>query len=109
MRKRDPKLLVCAGQHRDDDACCIRSATFKTKFAPLAYQFPVWGTPAWEEKCAKRTNVERGFSSLKNPAVIGLTPGLYRIRGRIKMSLPVACMWVAHNLHARMVDEERQA
>jgi len=53
--------------------------------------------------------VERGFSSLKNPDVIGLTPGLSRMRGLVKMSILVACMWVAHNLHLRMVDEERQA
>ena len=34
---------------------------------------------------------------------------MYRIRGLVKMSLLVACMFVAHNLHLRMVDEERRA
>jgi hypothetical protein len=53
--------------------------------------------------------VERGFSTLKNPDVIGMTPGLYRIRGRIKMSLLVACMWVGHHLHLAMVDAARLA
>ncbi|MGC1406573.1 MAG: hypothetical protein WA938_07525 [Candidatus Dormiibacterota bacterium] len=65
------------------------------------------GTAAWERKYAKRTTVERGFSTLKNPDVIGMSPGLYRMRGRLKMSVLIACMWVAHNLHLRMVDEER--
>jgi hypothetical protein len=74
----------------------------------MAYQSPIWGTAAWEKKYAKRTNVERGFSTLKNPDVIGMSPGLYRMRGRIKMSVLIACMWVAHNLHLRMVDEGRQ-
>lgn len=108
MRKRDPKLMPCSGEHGLDEACCIKSATFKAEFAPTAYQFPIWGTPAWEKKYAKRTNVERGFSTLKNPDVIGMSPGLYRMRGRIKMSVLIACMWVAHNLHLRMVDDERQ-
>jgi len=108
MRKCDPKLMPCSGEHGIDEACCIRSATFKADFAPLAYQYPIWGTPAWEKKYAKRTNVERGFSTLKNPDVIGMSPGLYRMRGRIKMSVLIACMWVAHNLHLRMVDDERQ-
>jgi hypothetical protein len=107
MRKRDLKLAVCSGDHGDDEACCIRSGTFKSEFAPLTYQYPIWGTKDWAEKYAKRTNVERGFSTLKNPDVIGLAPGLYRIRGLVKMSLLVACLFVAHNLHLRMLDEER--
>ena len=109
MRKRDPRLMPCTGQHGSDEACCIKSATFKTKFAPLAYQYPIWGTPEWEKKYAKRTNVERGFSTLKNPDVIGLAPGLFRIRRLVKVSMLAACMFVAHNLHLRMVDEHRQA
>ena len=109
MRKHDPKLIACSGKHRSDQACCIKSATFKAKFAPLAYQYPIWGTPGWEKKYAKRTNVERGFSTLKNPDVIGLAPGLFRIRTLIKMSVLAACMFVAHNLHLRMVDEHRQS
>ncbi|HVC23024.1 MAG TPA: hypothetical protein VNH82_06320 [Candidatus Dormibacteraeota bacterium] len=107
MRKRDPKLATCSGAHGDNEACCIRSASFKAEYAPLTYQYPVWGTPEWEHRYNKRTNVERGFSTLKNPDVIGMMPGLYRIRGLIKMSLLVACMFVAHNLHLRVVDEER--
>lgn len=47
--------------------------------------------------------------TLKNPDVIGMLPGLCRIRGLVKRSLLVACMFVAHNLHLRMVDEERLA
>jgi hypothetical protein len=109
MRKRDLKLAVCSGDHGDDEACCMRSGTFKSEFAPLAYQYPVWGTKEWAKKYAKRTNVERGFSTLKNPDVIGLAPGLYRIRGLVKMSILVVCMFVAHNLHLRMLDEERLA
>lgn len=109
MRKRDPKLAICGGGHGDNEACGIGSATFKSEVVPQTFQYPVWGTEAWAKKYAKRTNVERGFSSLKNPDVIGLTPGLYRMRGLVKMSILVACMWVAHNLHLRIVDEERQA
>jgi hypothetical protein len=109
LRNYDPNLAVCPGRHGEDEACCIRSATFKVESAPLAYQYPIWGTPAWEEKYAKRTNVERGFSTLKNPDVIGLAPGLFRIRTLIKMSVLAACMFVAHNLHLRMVDDHRQA
>jgi hypothetical protein len=109
MRQRDPKLATCSGNHGDDEACCIRSATFKADSAPLTYQYPVWGTEDWEKRYNKRSNVERGFSTLKNPDVIGLTPGLYRIRGLVKMSLLVACMFAAHNLHLWMLDEERLA
>ena len=75
----------------------------------ITYQYPVWGTEDWEKRYNKRSNVERGFSTLKNPDVIGMTPGLYRIRGLVKMSLLVACMFAAHNLHLWMLDEERLA
>lgn len=109
MRQRDPKLANCSGNHGEDEACCIRSATFKADSAPLTYQYPVWGTEDWEKRYNKRSNVERGFSTLKNPDVIGMTPGLYRIRGLVKMSLLVACMFAAHNLHLWMLDEERLA
>ncbi|MGH7609252.1 MAG: hypothetical protein ACREOD_04830 [Candidatus Dormibacteria bacterium] len=109
MRKFDPRLATCSGKHGLDEACCIRTAVFKSDYAPLAYQYPIWGSSEWEEKYAKRTNVERGFSTLKNPDVIGLAPGLYGMRGRIKMSLLVACMWVAHNLRLGMVDQARLA
>jgi len=108
MRKCHPKLIPCSGEHGIHEACCIRSPTFKAEFAPMAYQFSIWGTAVWEKKYAKLTKVERGFSTLKNPDVIGMSPGLYRMRGRIKMSVLIACMWVDHNLHLRMVDDERQ-
>jgi hypothetical protein len=108
-RNYDPELAVCPGDHGDDEACCIRSATFKVESAPLAYQYPIWGTPAWEEKYAKRTNVERGFSTLKNPDVVGFRPGLFRIRTLVKVSMLVACMFVAHNLLLRKLDEGRRA
>jgi hypothetical protein len=109
LRNYDPRLAVCPGRHGGDEACCIRSATFKSESAPLAYQYPIWGTPAWEEKYAKRTNVERGFSTLKNPDVVGLTPGLFRIRTLVKVSMLAACMFVAHNLLLRGVDEHHRA
>lgn len=109
MRRPYQPFEACSGEHRDDEACCIRSATFKAKFAKEAFQYPVWGTPDWGDTFAKRSNVERGFSSLKNPDVIGLSPGLYRVRGRVKMSLLVDCMFAAHNLHLRMLDDDRRA
>jgi hypothetical protein len=42
---------------------------------PLHLPVPFRGSPEREEKYAQRTNVERGFSSSKNPDVIGLTKG----------------------------------
>ena len=41
MRKRDLRLEVCSGQHGDEEACCIRSATFKAEFADKVFQYPV--------------------------------------------------------------------
>ena len=51
------------------------------------------------EGYAKRTNVERGFSSFKNPDVIGLTKGQFHLRHIPNLALLVTFMWGAHNLH----------
>lgn len=102
MRSRDKTLIPCPGDHGLDEACCLKTATFKAAFAPQSYQTPIWGTPDWEAKYAKRTNVERGYSTIKNPAVIGLNKGLFHMRGLPNFSLLVSCMWIAHNLYLRM-------
>lgn len=108
MRRRDPRLAVCDGNHGDDEACCIKAATLKANEVPTIFQFPFWGTLEWEEKYAKRTNVERGFSSFKNPDVIGLTKGQFHYRHLPNVSLLVTLMWGAHNLHI-WLKREREA
>ncbi|MHB8395298.1 MAG: hypothetical protein ACYDC5_12570, partial [Candidatus Dormibacteria bacterium] len=95
MRRRDQKLPVCDGKHGDDEACCIQTATLRAAEVPLIFQFPFWGTPEWEEKYAKRTNVERGFSMFKNPDVIGLTKGQFHYRHIPNVALLVTFMWGA--------------
>ncbi|HUY57523.1 MAG TPA: transposase [Candidatus Micrarchaeaceae archaeon] len=102
MRSRDLTLIPCSGDHGLDEGCCIKTATFKAAFAPQSFQTPIWGTPEWEAKYAKRTNVERGYSTVKNPDVIGLNKGLFHMRGLPNFSLLVTCMWIAHNLYLRM-------
>ena len=67
-----------------------------------------WGTPEWEEKYAKRTNVERGFSSFKNPDVIGMTKGQFHYRHVPNVALLATLMWGAHNLHI-WLKREREA
>jgi len=109
MRRRDPGLPVCDGSHGADEACCIKTATLNAEDAPSIFQFPFWGTPEWEEKYAKRTNVERGFSSLKNPDVIGLTKGQFHYRHIPNLALLVTFMWGAHNLHLWLKREEDAA
>ena len=86
-----------------------KAATLKAEQAPSTFQFPFWGTPEWEEKYAKRTNVERGFSSFKNPDVIGLTKGQFHYRHIPNVALLVTFMWGAHNLHLWMKREEDAA
>jgi hypothetical protein len=39
----------------------MKTATLRAEAIPSIFQFPSWGTPAWEETYAKRTNVERGL------------------------------------------------
>ncbi len=109
MRRRDPRLPVCDGNHGDDEACCIKTATLRAEEIPSIFQFPFWGSPEWEEKYAKRTNVERGFSSFKNPDVIGLTKGQFHYRHLPNVALLVTFMWGAHNLHLWMKREEDAA
>jgi hypothetical protein len=62
MRSRDLKLVACDGNHGDDEACCLKTATFKAAYATLSYQYPIFGTKVWEKTYAKRSNVERGYS-----------------------------------------------
>lgn len=107
MRHRDKSLVSCSGDHGPDEACCLKTATFKAAYAPQSYQTPVWGTAEWEEMYAKRSNVERGYSTLKNPDVIGLTKGLFHMRGLPNVSLLVACLRVAHNLHLRLAAQRK--
>lgn len=102
MRIFDRSLVPCPGDHGLDAACCLKTATFKAAYAPQSYQTPAWGTPEWEEIYSKRSNVERGYSTLKNPDVIGLTRGLFHMRGLPNFSLLVTCMWIAHNLYLRL-------
>jgi hypothetical protein len=102
MRNRDRSLIACTGKHADDKACCLKTVTFKAAYAPQSYQTPIWGTLEWEAKYAKRTNVERGYSTVKNPDVIGLKRGLFHMRGLPNFSLLVTCAWIAHNLYLRL-------
>jgi hypothetical protein len=99
MRRRDPRLAVCDGNHGGDEAYCINGATLKADEIPSIFPFPFWGTPEWEEKHAKRTNVDRGFSSFKNPDVIGMTKGQFHHRHLPNVALLATFMWGAHNLH----------
>jgi hypothetical protein len=102
MRNRDRSLIAGTGKHDDDKACCLKTVTFKAAYAPQSYQTPIWGTLEWEAKYAKRTNVERGYSTVKNPDVIGLKRGLFHMRGLPSFSLLVTCAWIAHNLYLRL-------
>ncbi|HVC38465.1 MAG TPA: hypothetical protein VNH20_00620 [Candidatus Dormibacteraeota bacterium] len=63
---------------------------------------PLLRDPDWEEEYAKQTNVERGFSSLKNPDVIGLTKGQFHFRRIPNMSLLVTLMWGGHNMRLQI-------
>ena len=105
----DPRLPVCDGNHGDDEACCIQTAALKAEEIPSISQFLFWGTPDWEEKYAKRTNVERGFSMFKNPDVIGLTKGQFHYRHIPNVALLVTFMWGAHNLHLWLKREQDAA
>ena len=53
--------------------------------------------------------MQRGFSTFKNPDVIGLTKGQFHYWHIPKMALLVTFMWGAHNLHLRMKREEDSA
>ena len=108
MRRRDPRLAACDGNHGDHEACCIKAVTLKAKEVPTIFQFPFWGTPEWEEKYKQRTNVERGYSSFKNPDVIGMSKGQFHYRHLPNVSLLVTFMWAAHNLHI-WLKREREA
>lgn len=109
MRGFDKSLVPCPGNHGLNQACCLKTATFKAAYAPLSYQSPIWGTPDWEATYAKRSNVERGYSTLKNPDVIGLTKGMFHMRGLPNFSLLVTCMWIAHNLYLRLKTQSSMA
>ncbi len=106
MRRRDPKLPVCDGKHGADEACCIKTATLRASEMPAVFQVPFWGTPEWEVKYAKRTNVERGFSCLKNQDVIGLRKGNFNYRHIPNVSFLVTLMWAANNLQLWLKREQ---
>ncbi|MHB1626179.1 MAG: transposase [Candidatus Dormibacteria bacterium] len=105
MRNRDKSLAVCSGEHREDEGCCLRNGTWKAEFAPWTFQYPVYGSPVWVKQFAKRSAIERKFSQMKNPNVIGLRPGSFRLRGLTSMTLLATMAAVAHNirLEARAV------
>ncbi|HUY54511.1 MAG TPA: hypothetical protein VMV23_05075 [Candidatus Nanopelagicaceae bacterium] len=109
MRGRDPKLAVCDGNHGDDEACCIKTGTFKAEYSPLGYQVPHWGTKEWRQQYARRSGVERSYSLFKNKNVVGMSKEHFQLRGQINVSLLAMIGWVAVNLHLRHLDREAAA
>lgn len=109
MRGRDPKLAVCQGNHGDDEACCLKTGTFKAEYAPMGYQYPRWGTRQWRERYARRSGVERSYNLFKSKNVIGLTKEHFQLRGEINLALLSMVGWVAVNLHLRHLDREETA
>jgi hypothetical protein len=109
MRSRDPKLAVCDGNHGEDEACCIKTGTFKAEYAPMGYQYPIWGTKEWRQQYARRSGVERSYNLFKSKSVIGLTKEHFHLRGEINVALLSMIGWVAVNLHLRHLDREEVA
>lgn len=106
MNNRDPKLAVCDGKHGDDEACCIKTATFKSKYAPMGFQYPVWGTKGWRAEYGRRSGVERSYNLFKNKNVAGMTKEHFQLRGQMNVSLLAALAWVGVNLRLRQLDRE---
>lgn len=65
--------------------------------AKLRQEHP-WGGDAWRTEFARRTFVEGGFGTLRNPALGGLARGLFCIIGRIKVTLWLALLVAATNM-----------
>ena len=59
-----------------------------------------WGTDTWIKAYGRRTFVEGGFGVLRNPALGGLSRGLFCIIGRIKVTLWLAALVAATNIAA---------
>jgi hypothetical protein len=98
MRNRDKSLAVCSGDRGEDEACCLRSGTWKAEFGPWTFQHPVSGSPDSTKRHRKRSAIERKFSQVKNSDVIGLRPGSFRLRGVTFMTLLFTVAAVTHNL-----------
>ncbi len=110
MRGRDPKLAVCEGNHNGyDEACCLKTGTFRAEYAPMGYQHPAWGTKAWRQEYARRSGVERSYNLFKSQNVIGMTKEHFQLRGAINVALLSLVGWVSVNLHLRHLDREAAA
>ncbi|MGA9776527.1 MAG: hypothetical protein WBU92_11520 [Candidatus Dormiibacterota bacterium] len=109
MRGRDPKLAVCDGNHGADEACCIKTGTFKAEYSPMGFQVPHWGTKEWRQQYARRSGVERSYNLFKSKNVVGLTKEHFQLRGNINVALLSMIGWVAVNLHLRHLDREEAA
>lgn len=59
-----------------------------------------WGSDAWIGEYNRRTYVEGGFGVLRNPAIGGLTRGLFCVIGRIKVTLWLTALTAAINIRA---------
>jgi hypothetical protein len=90
---------------RPSALCRIKNATWRADAAPWTYQDPPWGTAQWEALYKRRSSVERRNSMVKNPDIIGMSPGRLRWRGLPSVSILFALSWVAHNLYFRRLDE----
>lgn len=109
MRARDTSLATCGGDHAADEACGLTTLIWDASRAPITWQHPHWGSPAWQREYAKRSSVERGYSLLKNPDVIQLKEKAIRLRGRTKFALVVALACAAVNLHLASLPEGQPA
>lgn len=107
MERRDKRLAVCEGNHGLDEACCIRTATFKAKYAPMAYQFPLWKSEDWTKLYNRRTAIENSYSIFKSDDGEAMTVGRFKLKGLVNVTLLSLVGWVAVNLHRRRLERER--
>ncbi len=101
LRWRDPDLAVCPGNHRADQACGLKNATWWADFSKrteACFSAVHFGSKAWFELYAGRASSERGFNLIKNRDAIGLHDGSIRWRGLMRVTLLVTLAVATHNL-----------
>jgi hypothetical protein len=111
---RDRPEILTPPEH--PPACCTQQTiTVGPEIAAKTRQKHDYPSPAWRQSYRRRTNAERGFSTIKDTASNNIARGWCRLTGLTPLMLWIACLLAVRNqrilnaYQARQNDNARRA
>jgi hypothetical protein len=107
LDRSHPEILSPPGH---PPACCTQQTiTVGPQIAAKTRQKHDYPSPAWRRSYARRTNSERTFATIKDPATTSTARGWYRLTGLTPLALWLACLLTVRNQRILTAWDTRQA